>query len=587
MSSFLQDIWKFFIPFLKPYKTKVFTLVALPAIWCLVETMAPYLIKMTIDYLAEPRLQLEALTKTLVYMAIAYASLIFVLEFSTRLSNYVWIKTFPKIRADIQRKVLEHTQSLSFQFFHDHLAGDLISKYRSLTESFEKIFSILLYGFYPTILSFFFALFFIFFISPLFSGIFLFWFFSMGLVTLFYFKKSVLSSKEKSKVQNSLYGYVGNFICNPLSFIMFSQHLTKDNVFHNLIQNSINSTEKLELITFKADIWRSLFSWILLVCMMLFLSYGWYHGSITLGDFAFIGTVCFYVRRTVWMASIQLLEFFKELGTTHEALSLISKAHDLKERVYTNILLSTLPTLENYITFEDINFSYDTKKFLFNNLNLHIPTKQKLGIIGGSGAGKTSLIHLLVGLYAPTEGIIKINDQDVQQISIEWVQNLFSYAPQSGSLLHRSIYDNIAFGKPNASRAEVYEAAQVCLCDEFITSFKEGYETIVGEGGYKLSGGQRQRIAIARAYLKEAPIFILDEATSGLDASLEENLLDRLCQKLKNHTLIVISHRISSLTKLDRIIALEAGKIVLDDCPESFMNMNRNIINTNKKEILI
>ncbi|MDP3444847.1 MAG: ATP-binding cassette domain-containing protein, partial [Ignavibacteria bacterium] len=256
-------------------------------------------------------------------------------------------------------------------------------------------------------------------------------------------------------------------------------------------------------------------------------------------------------------------------------------------RVYTNILLSTLPTLENYITFEDINFSYDTKKFLFNNLNLHIPAKQKLGIIGGSGAGKTSLIHLLVGLYAPTEGIIKINDQDVQQISIEWVQNLFSYAPQSGSLLHRSIYDNIAFGKPNASRAEVYEAAQVCLCDEFITSFKEGYETIVGEGGYKLSGGQRQRIAIARAYLKEAPIFILDEATSGLDASLEEDLLDRLCQKLKNHTLIVISHRISSLTKLDRIIALEAGKIVLDDCPESFMNMNRNIINTNKKEILI
>lgn len=582
MSSFLQDLWKFFLPFLKPYKFKVIILAILPAIWCLVETAVPYLIKIIIDRLALSRFHLESLINTFVYTTLVYTSLIFILEFSIRLSNYIWIKTFPQIRANIQNKVLQQTQTLSFQYLKDHFAGDLISRYRSLTESFEKIFSMFLYGFYPTILSFFFALIFIFFISPLFSGIFLFWFLSMGFVTLFYFKKSVSLSKEKSKMQNNLYGYVGNFICNPLLFITFSQISTKEAIFHDLIQDSIITTEKLEFVTFKADLWRSLFSWILLVCMMLFLSYGWSHGTITLGDFAFIGAVCFYVRRTVWGASIQLLDFFKELGTTHEALSLISKAQNFRDRAYINTLLSPIGLSESSLDFQNINFSYDTKRFLFNNLNLHIPARQKLGIMGPSGAGKTSLIQLLVGLYNPTQGSIKINRQDLGDIHLEQRQNLFSYASQNTSLLHRSVYDNIALGKPSASRAEVYEAAKVCLCDEFIDSFKNGYETIIGEEGYKLSGGQRQRIAIARAYLKKAPIFILDEATSGLETTLEENLLDRLCYNLKNHVLIVVSHRISSLMKLDRIIKFEGGKIVLDNYPSRFVNNKIDILTASK-----
>jgi len=564
MNSFLQDLWKFFIPFLKPYKFKVCALAILPAIWCLIETAAPYLIKIIVDHLSVARFQLENEIRTLVYATLAYVSLIFALEFSIRLCHYLWVKTFPYIRENIQSKALQQTQTLSFQFLQDHFAGDLISKYRNLTESFEKIFSIFLYGLYPTILSFLCALIFIFFISPLFSSIFFLWFLAMWLVTLLYFKESVLASKEKSKVQNNLYGYVGNFICNPLSFIMFSQNIIKEDIFHNLIHDSIIATEKLEFITFKTDLWRSLLSWILLVCMMFSLSYGLYYGSITLGDFAFIGAICFYVRRTVWIASIQLLDFFKELGTAHEALSLISKSQKFKETSYTNTLLPSIKLSKSSLNIENISFSYDNQRSLFNNLTLHIPIGQKLGVIGPSGAGKTSFIHLLLGLYNPIQGFIKINNQDLRNLPIDQKRSLFSYAPQGASLLHRSVYDNIAFGKSDASPAEVYEAAKICLCDEFINSLSNGYETIIGEGGYKLSGGQRQRIAIARAYLKKAPIFILDEATSGLEASLEEKLLNRLCQNLKNHILIVISHRISSLKGLDRIIQLEEGKIVLD-----------------------
>lgn len=564
MSSFLHDLWIFFAPFLKPYKFRVFLLALLPAIWCLAETTAPYFIKFIIDHLVIAQLRIEGFAKTLVYVVLVYAILIFILEFSLRLCNYVWIKTFPQICANIQKQTLQQAQSLSFQFLQDNFAGDLISRYRSLTESFEKIFSVFLYGLYPTVLSFLFALAFIFFINPLFAGIFLVWFFAMAMVTISYFKDSILFSKEKSKAQNTLYGYVGNYICNPLSFILFSRDFSKEAMFCNFVQNSTETTEKLEFLTFKTDLWRSLFSWILLVCMILFLSYGWRHGSITLGDFAFIGAVCFYVRRTVWVASIQLLDFFKEAGTTHEALSLLFESAKSKKRISKSILSSATNLKENSIHFKDVYFNYDDNRVLFHTLNLYIPSGQKVGIIGPSGSGKTSLTHLLLGLYKPMQGSIQINNWDVEAIPLELKRELFSYVPQTPSLLHCTIYDNIAFGKSYVTPEEVYEAAAICSCDEFISSLKDGYQTIVGEGGYKLSGGQRQRIAIARAYLKKAPIFILDEATSGLELSLEESLLERLCHDLKNHTVIVISHRISTLRRLDRILSLENGSIILD-----------------------
>ncbi|MBL8676214.1 MAG: ABC transporter ATP-binding protein [Alphaproteobacteria bacterium] len=200
------------------------------------ETAAPYLIKIIIDRLAMAHSSTEGFPITLTYAALAYVALILLLEFSLRLCNYMWIKTFPQIRAEVQTKALQQIQTLSFQFLQDHFAGDLISRYRSLTESFEKIFSAFLYGFYPTLLSFLFALVFIFFISPLFSGIFLFWFFSMAMVTLFYFNDGVLSSKENSKAQNILYGYIGNYICNPLSSILFSRDFSKERTFHNFIE---------------------------------------------------------------------------------------------------------------------------------------------------------------------------------------------------------------------------------------------------------------------------------------------------------------------------------------------------------------
>ncbi|MEI8296362.1 MAG: ABC transporter ATP-binding protein [Alphaproteobacteria bacterium] len=351
---------------------------------------------------------------------------------------------------------------------------------------------------------------------------------------------------------------------NAITMMTYPRDLHTEDEFLKLKKKGIASTEKSEFITFKADAWRSFFSWLLLAGMIVFLSFGWQKNWITVGDFSFIAAICFYMRRSIWMMSSQLSDFFKEIGTAKEALHLILDAKQHSQKVVGSQNNNPTPA-KTTIDFSNIHFGYRKDRTIFKNLTLQIPPGQKLGISGDSGTGKTSLIHLLLRLHDPDQGTILLNGEDYKDLPVADLRNYFSYVPQNPMLLHRSIFDNIAFGKISASKEEVHEAAQICLCAEFIGSLEYGYDTLVGEGGHKLSGGQRQRIAIARAYLKKAPVFVLDEATSGLDSELEEKLLEQLFAKLQDHTIILISHRFSCLRKMERIVKFERGQITLDN----------------------
>ncbi len=492
-----------------------------------------------------------------------YAGLILILECALRACNGIWIKLMPDIKSDIQEKSFEFIYKKNFEFILDRLAGDLVNKYKNITDCFEKIFKIFIYGVYPTVFSFLLSMLFIAFISVPFAIIFLLWFLAMNFSTWIFFKKSVIASNQQAKFQSNLIGYVGNLIVNAMTLFTFSNTLLDDKKFYRLCRQNAQASKKYELIIFKADSLRSLLSWLLLVSMMVFLGVGWQKSWISLGDFSFVTAICFYVRRSVWATSLQFAEFCKELGVLQDALTFV---HGQAMNQVVNPV--AMPPLTHFskstIHFDRIQFGYHTDELLFNNLNLEILAGQKVGVAGRSGAGKTSLVHILLRLYTPHQGTILLNGQDYQKWQTEKLMLLFSYVPQNVSLLHRSVFDNIAVGKENASQEDVYEAAEVCLCEEFIPFLERGYDTVVGEGGYKLSGGQRQRIALARAYLKKAPIFVLDEALSGLDPALEQRLLERLCQHLKQHTILIISHRPTALLKMDRVITLDRGKVVLD-----------------------
>lgn len=218
------------------------------------------------------------------------------------------------------------------------------------------------------------------------------------------------------------------------------------------------------------------------------------------------------------------------------------------------------------IAFHNVSFSYqDTQlKAVFKKLNLVIPSNQSVGLVGKSGGGKSTLTHLLLRYIDIDEGHIAIDEQNIARVTQDSLRSQIAFVPQDPYLFHRSLRDNIAYGKPEASDQEVISAAEQAYAMEFIKDLPDGLDTIVGERGVKLSGGQRQRIAIARAILKDAPILLLDEATSALDSESEKKIQAALKNLMKNRTSIVIAHRLSTISKLDRIIVLEKGKIIED-----------------------
>ena len=216
---------------------------------------------------------------------------------------------------------------------------------------------------------------------------------------------------------------------------------------------------------------------------------------------------------------------------------------------------------EGHVVFGDVGFRYPNGKEVFSGFDLDIKPGERVGLVGHSGAGKSTITKLLLRFNDVTSGVLSIDGQDVRTVTQDDLRSAISYVPQEPVLFHRSLSKNIAYGKPDASHEEIREAARRAHADEFISELEQGYETYVGERGVKLSGGERQRIAIARAILKDAPVLVLDEATSSLDSHSEHLIQEALNELMKGRTTIIIAHRLSTIQKMDRIIVLEGGAI--------------------------
>ena len=230
-----------------------------------------------------------------------------------------------------------------------------------------------------------------------------------------------------------------------------------------------------------------------------------------------------------------------------------------------------LEVKDGAIDFEDIGFWYtdgETKTQVFDGFELHIPAGQRVGLVGVSGAGKTTLTKLLLRLSDIQEGRILVDGQDIAQCTQQSLRRQIAYVPQEALLFHRTISENIAYGRPDATPEQIREAARRANALEFIERLPQGFDTVTGERGVKLSGGQRQRIAIARAMLADCPVLVLDEATSALDSESEKMVQDALEELMRGRTSIVVAHRLSTVASLDRIVVISDGKIV-EDAPHS------------------
>ena len=296
----------------------------------------------------------------------------------------------------------------------------------------------------------------------------------------------------------------------------------------------------------------------------------WRMRQITTGDVVLTTTLGFTVlhaSRDLAMALVELVQHFAKLG---EAIEVLGLPHEMQDSPGAKPVIN----LGGGVTFERVSFNYPSGAPVLRDFDLQVPAGQKIGLVGRSGAGKSTILALLQRLYDPNAGRVLVDEQDISQVTQESLRHAVAVVQQDISLFHRSALENLRYGRPEASDEEVYRAAEAAHCTEFISRLPEGFDTIVGERGLKLSGGQRQRLAIARAFLRNAPIILLDEATSALDTESEQSIQEALMRLVKNRTVIAIAHRLSTLHSFDRIIVLERGRIIEDGAPQDLLRRN-------------
>jgi ATP-binding cassette subfamily B protein len=304
--------------------------------------------------------------------------------------------------------------------------------------------------------------------------------------------------------------------------------------------------------------------WLMSGAMLVWAVHLWNIGRITPGDVVIVSSLTFRILHGSRDLALALVGWTQHLARIADSAEVIGAPHHVADTPDARPLIN----LGGAIDFEDVSFAYPDGRKVFERFTLRVPAGQRVGIVGPSGAGKSTLVSLVQRLDDVQRGRILIDGQSVASVTQDTLRAAIAVVPQEISLFHRSIHENIRYGRPGASDEDVVAAAKAARCDDFIRALPDGYDTLVGERGVKLSGGQRQRIGIARAFLKDAPIIVLDEATSALDTESEIEIQRALSALMRGRTVLAVAHRLSTVASFDRIVVIDDGQILEDGPPD-------------------
>jgi len=343
-----------------------------------------------------------------------------------------------------------------------------------------------------------------------------------------------------------------------------------------LFRNAAEKFRKLQTFTWRINelnwgIQGLLFA-LLEVGIMYYALQLWKQGLLTIGDFALIQGFIAILFNQLWDIGRNIRDAYEAYADAKEMVEVLEEPHEIRDLKRAK----KLKIRRGKIEFKDIDFAYPHSNNVFSNFSLTIKPNERVAFVGYSGVGKSTITSLLFRFFDIQRGQILIDGQNTKRVTQESLRQSIAMVPQEAILFHRSILENIRYGKRDATDEDVIDAAKKAHCHDFILSLPNGYDTLVGERGIKLSGGERQRIAIARAILKDAPILVLDEATSSLDSESESLIQDALERLMKGRTTIVIAHRLSTILKMDRIVVLENGQVI-DEGSHAQLSKKRGI----------
>jgi ATP-binding cassette subfamily B protein len=468
----------------------------------------------------------------------------------------------------IKEEVFAYAQRLSSAYFESTLSGKIAHRAVMLPDQVLALFDMMVFDFIPGACFFLFVAAYFAIASPLFCAV------AVAAVVL-YFSISVLVGREctrraiaNNEARAAVTGRVVDVLTNIRNVFFFANQSLEDELLKHYTgeererrRASYRAVVRLRCVQYVMDIGM----WIVFVGGAL---YAWVHGMIGAGDFVMITALTSSLLQTAYNLGQRIPDFYDQLGSARESIDTLI----VPATVVDQPNAPALKVAHGAIHFERVAFSYDAptndkaarSRNVVKNFELTIPAGQRVGLVGPSGAGKTTLMGLLLRMHDVVEGAIRIDGQDIREVTQQSLRHSIALIPQDTTLFHRSLLENIRYGRPGASDAEVEAAARRAHAHDFIVELDYGYKTLVGERGIKLSGGQRQRIAIARAILKDAPILLLDEATSALDSHSEQVIQAAMHEAMAGKTVIAIAHRLSTVMDLDRLIVLDRGSIVAD-----------------------
>jgi ABC-type multidrug transport system fused ATPase/permease subunit len=349
---------------------------------------------------------------------------------------------------------------------------------------------------------------------------------------------------------------------------------------HNTIIKQGKGKERVGHEAYRRMVFYNYFRWLVINFVALFwivlivsLAYSkLLENEISMAAAALIGFMVFQVWDYFEVSTLMYSRYLEQRNGFMRVVKTLKE----KSRIIDQPRAKDIKVAKGGIEIQGVNFEYNDGAGVFRDLTLTIPGGQKLGIVGRSGAGKTTLVSLLMRFYDVKDhnGVIRIDGQDIRDVTLHSLREAIAVIPQDTVMFNHSLADNISYGRLDATADEIKEAARKAHADDFIMNLTDGYDTLVGERGLRLSGGQRQRIAIARAVLKEAPVLVLDEATSALDSESETLIQQSLETIMQDKTVIAIAHRLSTLSRMDRIIVMDEGRIVEDGSHEELLSLN-------------
>ena len=472
-----------------------------------------------------------------------------------RLYDFWAIALEMNIQEWINNFFLQKLQYHSYKFFSENMSWSLISKFRKGVSAFEKLSDIFWWQILPFITNVTIILIIIG-VQNIWISI---WIFIVILIFTrlqYVLYKYIHPYQEKANALDSEQGgLLSDLIINNHTIKLFASEKKEERKYAKLNYDTAHARK----IQYHKSIWiwgSSAAIWIILEIGIMYLAIRmWWNGTISLGMIVLLQTYILRLIDFLWGIGQTLRHTFIAISEASEILQIIDTPHEIQDKSSKKLKLQ-----HGAISFSNVNFSYGENQ-IFHDLNFHIKPGERVALVGESGSGKTTITKLLFRLYDIQKGEILIDDQNITEVTQESLRSSMSMIPQDPILFHRSIRENIAYGKPNASDEEIIAAAKMARCHEFISHLKDGYETLVGERGIKLSWGERQRVAIARAILENKQIIVMDEATSALDSESEFLIQEAIEELMQNKTLLIIAHRLSTIMKMDKIIVMDQGKI--------------------------